>query len=315
MKGGDLMPNNQPDWLAELKSKFKARVAHVFILHNNVFDIVDSNQGLWLDECLRKHFPDYDIILFYNISAGLTFSDETMKEVFKTAIGLKRDSLTPQQQSPLNRAKNQMLNEIGVPDTDFDEKRPYYILPRLEQILKSDAQKSLVVIEYAETIAPAGDYVSLTPDKLFSLVSLQRWAIDRDIMNTNNLVILTTRSLLDLSPVLYAPTSKIEAIDIPLPDPKERLRFLYYLDENRKRQGKRSLTFEKELTHDRLAKLTAGLNRMALEDIVLRAEDKNTSICVSDVRQRKQEILETESAGLLKVFEPQEGFEAVGGLE
>jgi SpoVK/Ycf46/Vps4 family AAA+-type ATPase len=263
---------------------------------------------------LTKPFSDYDIIVFYNISAGLTFPNETMKEAFKTAVGLKRDSSAPPQKSPLSKAKNQMLSEMEVPDTDFDEKRPSYILPRLEQILKSNAQKSLVVIEYVETIAPTGDYASLHPDRLPSLVTLQRWAIDRDIMNTDNLVVLTTKSLLDLAPVLYAPTSKIEVIDIPLPDYKERLEFLYYLDEIRKIHGEPGLTFEDGLKHDRLAKLTAGLNRMALEDIVLRTEEKNAPICVSDVRQRKQEILETESAGLLKVFEPQEGFEVVGGL-
>ena len=50
-----------------------------------------------------------------------------------------------------------------------------------------------------------------------SLIFLQRWARDPQIMSKGNLVVLITRNLLDIHSNLRSASSRIEAIAIPLP--------------------------------------------------------------------------------------------------
>ena len=84
-----------PAWLQKgVLDRFQAGASHVFLLHGNVRDL----QGFGPDDVpladgLRRLAARREIVVSYDVSAGLVFPDAERQKSFRKALGLKAGPL------------------------------------------------------------------------------------------------------------------------------------------------------------------------------------------------------------------------------
>jgi transitional endoplasmic reticulum ATPase len=347
--------NGQP-WARRLAELYESGISQVFALHFNTADYV-GNSPLMLREYLsRVTFQKRDVVVIYNPAVGITFAEPEMRRKFDELVGLggKPD------QAVLALAK---LTGTPTADTGSNPRplprKPEEALSLLTTLLRSSEAQTAVIIEYTESVVPAGDYATMSVADRVTVVTLLEWARDPAIIRAGGVVTLITRNLADLHESLRAVGSRIEAIAIPLPDYEERIAYIqYYLETNEAhrremiaaeaeaqtetimggrpadedeegqaefarliKQATQKLktalegALRLEMPVEVLAKQTAGLARIHIEDILLRAIYKGGLVSTELVSERKQSIIRTEYADVLEVLEPAFGFDAIGGHE
>ncbi|MFQ5695923.1 MAG: ATP-binding protein, partial [Terriglobia bacterium] len=294
----NLKSTRPPAWFEEFRAVYGAGEAHAFILHLNVADY--AVPGVPLRTYLTTALASRDVIAIYNRAEGITFPLPTMQQKAMEILGLD--------QAPQDPALAALASLSGPQPQGTELPRsPSAALPLLERLLKSDA-RTAVIVEYADSLTPAGDMATMSPDDRTALVTLQRWGRDPQLMSTGNMVVLVTANLADVHPALRAASSRYKAIEVPLPDREARQAYIAWYVERKPEASTMAMTPEE------LANATAGLSLIHLEDIFLRAELEGR-LSWELVRAQKAAIIETEYAGLLEIIEPAFGFEAVGGME
>lgn len=292
---------NGAPWVKELTNKYSSGVAHAFILHFNVADYVDHTN--LLRDYLARFLSSRDIVCFFNRAEGITFPLESMRQRFIQEMGLG---------GPVDPALAALAavagggaggEEVSLP------REPARALPLLERLLKLEA-KTAVILDFTEMLVPDGELSAMSPEDRDSLIFLQRWARDPVIMERGNLVILVTRNLADIHSALRAASSRIEAIALPLPDYEARLAYIQFLQE----ESESGLNLG-DITSEQFAMTTAGLSKIHIEDIKLRAEELGTPVTYELVRERKEDIIRSEFADVIEILEPTFGFELIGGME
>jgi len=291
--------NGSPAWVKAMLAKYTSGVAHAFILHFNVNDYVVP--GVTLKSYLGKVLAGRETVAFYNRAEGITFPIASMKGKFMAALGLEqKDDPALAALAGLSGQQEQELPKV-----------PGAALPLLERLLKiggDERKAAAVVIEFAETVAPAADTAAMSADDRTILVTLERWGRDPQIQATGNPVFLVTSNLTDLHASIRAASNKYEAVEVPLPDRDARRKFIeWYLEQ-------REDIKLAEMTVDDLANATAGLSLVHIEDIFLRAAQEG-ALTRDLVRERKQDIIASEFGEVLEILEPRFGFEMIGGLQ
>lgn len=279
-----------PSWAEELRQKYLAGVANTFLIHFNVFDLVQfGTDYVPLKEFFRRFFDGKkDIVAFYNLSEGLTFASDDMRRKFFSLPGLRDEGLAS--------------GKTPIP------KQASMVLWLLERALQAPKASIAVVVDYLETVAPAGQISYLNQEDRHNVTTLQRWASNQDLLEqSDTIVVLIAGKLGDVNESLrQAP--QLDLQQIPRPNYEERLAYLRYLVE---RQG---AVLAEDMSIERLAGLTAGLNQLNLYNLHKLARREGKAIAYELVRDTKREILQDESAGLLEVVEPRHGLESIGGL-
>lgn len=293
------MTTQLPKWTNSMLNKYSSGVAHAFILHFNTADFVVP--GVSLKSYLTRLLGNRKIIAYYNRSEGITFAQPSMENDFKELLGLNN-----QQEDEILAAlgQNQSGGDIDLP------RNPAQALPLLERLLKTgntDEKTSAVIIDYAETLAPATDISIMSVEDRTNLITLQKWGRDMAMANAGNPIYLITSNLTDIHPSIRAASSKYEAIEIPLPDKAGRLNFIsLYLDDKP--------TFDMDgVTPNSMANATAGLSYIHIEDIFLRAEQEGV-MSWQLIKERKDTIVASEFGEVIEIIEPRFGWEAIGGL-
>jgi SpoVK/Ycf46/Vps4 family AAA+-type ATPase len=297
-----------PKWAEDFYSKFRANVAHQFLLYGNVEDYVCCQDNLYLkmsnflSTFLRTWKTPWDIIVFYNCAGGLRFADEqdekpVMRDKFYQTVGRPK----PEEVA----VRFQQLGGQAI--SSKEARQPQDVLPLLEKLLQNKTVKSVVVIEYTEAIAPNGDLAMLLPEKVEAIVTFQRWALSTEINEAGNLVILLAEKLFDLHPDIRDITSKTEVIEVPFPGPKERANWIeFYLKY-------RHPNVQIEVSE--IERITTGFNLLTLEDLWLRAKESRSPVTLSMIKNKKQEIQKAESSDLLAIIDPEDDFDQIGGLQ
>ena len=155
-----------PDWARELSEKYYSGVTSMFVLHGNVRDLAPwkrptSVEFLPLQRFLREAlFGGRDLVLFYDRGGGLSFGQPEMKADFERALA-GYDSF-----HGTNFSKGLPRNPDGVLN----------ILDNYLRLRLTDNKKIAVVIDFAETIVPAGDSSGMPAEDRNALVILKRWA-------------------------------------------------------------------------------------------------------------------------------------------
>ncbi|MEQ8278309.1 MAG: ATP-binding protein [Deltaproteobacteria bacterium] len=221
-----------PSWAEEIRSTYLRGEAAVFILHGNVFDhILHEGELVALPEFLvNVLLAKKDVICHYNTSLGVQF-----------------------------RKKEQTVNNledlIGVRDNEK-------VLGSLEKMLRTTDGVALI-LDYAESIAPAGDPSFLTEADRRAVVTLHRWSLDRVFENADNVVILVTEQLSDLSPKIVS-NPRISTVQIPLPTADDRQAIVRLLEPE---------ATPREV--ERIASHSAGLKNVQIRGILVPGEDSD----------------------------------------
>jgi SpoVK/Ycf46/Vps4 family AAA+-type ATPase len=279
----------------------------VFVLHFNVADEVRlHDEFVPLSTFLERWLPGEGRVIVYDRSRGLRFSDHGTEALFRKVTGLTQEA---------ESAQRRALAALGQPVPPEREMptNPTKVLALIEAAIRSgcfgarEGLALLVLIGYAETLVPDGDFSSMSEDDRTNLVTLLRWAADPELLRSGVAVILTVGNLADLHAQLRGPASRVETIEVPLPTVSEREEYVrHLLAEN---------GFTLEMTPEQLAHVTAGLSRLHLKTLCRRASGRTGPLTYAEVTERKGEILKRELQGMIEVVEPTLGLHAIGGLE
>jgi len=179
-----------PAWAEDLRRRYVRGEASMFVLHGNVFDAVvqDGLRSLsaFLTDVLLSDTKD--TIVAYNVATGGHFA--------KRAPGVDSDD---------------DLAAAGAKDK---------ALAALERLLVT-GNRTAVVLEYADAIAPSGDAAFQADADRAAVVTLHRWSFLPAIEKSDNLVILVTENLTDLSSKLVA-NPRVAVVRVPMPDLEAR---------------------------------------------------------------------------------------------
>jgi SpoVK/Ycf46/Vps4 family AAA+-type ATPase len=203
----------------------------------------------------------------------------------------------------------------------------------LSSVLRQQETPIAVVLDYAEKLTPyhlgegQGDR-----EQLQVLEMVQRWALDPQIRQTGNIIILLTTNIGLIPASVYAEGSGCRAIRIPLPNEYEREAFIRF---KMTRAHPRLVPLhtgdfgliEAEQAH-RLARATQGMRLNDIDNMSRRiaAEFQKRQgqqgmaqtvplLKAEHVQKSKAEVIQVQSADLLEIVPPMRGFNEIGGLD
>jgi transitional endoplasmic reticulum ATPase len=282
-----------PSWTEELKLRYLAGEASMFLLHGNVRDVHawtdpdGTTRYVPMRELLERFLGrTKDIVVYYNVSEGFEFPDKSHRGRFMTAVNARR-----------------VLQ--GKPELDDLPRSANEVIPVLEDLITDPSQRAAVVLDFVETIVPMGELGFMGEADKQNMVALQRWASDPALLQSDNLVILVTENLSDVHRRVTA-SAQLAQVSVPLPGLPERSAFVRLQDRS---------SVQMEIDEEQLAKVTAGLNLVQIRGFFRRARQSKEPISFRTVSLRKKSIIEQECHGLVQFVDPEYNFSHVGGLE
>ena len=285
-----------PPWARELSEKYYSRSYALFVLYGNVRDLIPFKQPngtdfLSLDQFLSGAlFGQRDIVLHYD-RGGLSFGNADSQSDFRRALeGYDSFHGTNFSNGGLPRNPDAVLN----------------ILDNYLRLRIADGKKIALVIDFAETIAPTGDVSSMSAEDRNSLVILKRWARNPDFLNADVTICLISENQIELNQGIVQ-NPGVASIAIPLPDESERLDFVRWLLRTH------PLPQGSEVSDVVLAKLAAGLKRVQLQGLVAHAVQNKQPLTLKFLNDRKKELIESESGGLLEFVQSRFDLSYVAG--
>jgi AAA+ superfamily predicted ATPase len=240
-----------PSWASELRRRYLRGESSQFVLHGNVHDLTLYEGKLYsvsefLSQVLLERSKDN--VILYNVSTGARFAKRKMDLSTYEDLILKKD--------------------------------PASALPLLERVLTT-VDKVAIVLEYAETIAPAGDVSFSTIDDRAAAITLHRWSLLRQLEKSDSIVILTLENLSDLNGKLVS-NPRVATVQVPMPSKEERAALIRHLQ-----PGAEAADVE------RLAEVTAGLKSIQIRAILAPSEDTAAEVA----EERKRYLIELLSGG------------------
>ncbi|GHV60345.1 ATPase AAA [Spirochaetia bacterium] len=288
-----------PGWAQEFANKYRSKTTNLYIVHGNIRDFLphEVNEDEFDFRRVQEYISDVlfgnkDIILFYDCSSGVTFCTDNMAQDYYAAM----QAMYPQ----------------AEPD-DFispDPKKSFFYMEKyfLSRIPRNGrgAPRVVLIMDYVESIVPAGELIHLEEKDRYSLVTLNRWANDPVFTKGDVSIILLTENLADISSRLVSSPATVK-VGVPFPDEKVRVSFLRF------KEAQGELLLERGLNAERVASITSGLNLMNLNRLVLEALESNHPLSLEYLRQKKKEMIENEALGLLEFMETVHDLSYVSG--
>ena len=282
-----------PPWAEELRLRYLSGEASMFLLNGSVRDLqpYQMPDGSMRYVPMREFLERFtgrskDIVLYYNLSEGIEFPDDKNRARFRTVINARRA----------------LRGEEGLSGLP---KSPADVCGVLEDLVTDTTQRAAVIIDYVEMIAPMGDLTFMSADDKTNLVTLERWASDPALLQSDNLILLICENPSDVHRRLRS-TTHLVPVNVPLPDAATRLTFI----QNSERTG-----VGLEMGEDQLAKVTAGLSLVQIRSLFRQARQTGQPITFRAVSRRKKAIIEQECHGLVEFVDPAHDFSHVGGME
>ncbi|MGA9771994.1 MAG: AAA family ATPase [Blastocatellia bacterium] len=276
-----------PAWAARMARKYYAGEASHFLFYNNIYDLVRSGgEYISLLNYLQRELVGTKHLLTYNRSEGIKFGSQEAERAFMAQLRIS---------DPLMRGD--ALKQLP--------KDPARALPLIEHFLLYGEQVA-VIINFLDTIIPAGDVSYMSGDDRTNLVAFQRWITSSRLLKKDNLVVLVAESVSEVHPRIRN-NSRLAAIEVPYPDDRERLEFILY---TRGQMPQLNI----EVTDEQLSLMTSGLNRVHLNSLMRSAATDADGLTLDKIRRKKKELIEAETVGLVEFVQPQYGLDSVGGM-
>jgi len=284
-----------PQWARELSEKYYSRSFAMFVLYGNVRDLVplrgkNDTDFVDLNEFLSSAlFGQRDLVLHYD-RGGLNFGNADTQADFRRALsGYDTFHGTGYAQG-LPRNPDAVLN----------------ILDNYLRLRIADGKKIALTIDFAETIAPAGDVSSMSADDRNALVILKRWARNPIFLNADVTICLISENQSELNQGIIQ-NPGVSPIQIPLPEETERLEFIRW------QLKSRPLPAGSDVAIEILAKLGAGLKRVQLQSMISHAVQNAQPLTMKFLSERKRDLIESESGGLLEFVQSRFNLSYVAG--
>ena len=291
-----------PSWARQLSVKYCSTTANLYFVHGNIRDFLPHKDidGKFVFAKIQDYISEFifgnkDIIVYFDKSSGVSFCMSEMEEEYLTVMSRHYPSV----EDPAD-----FLSRDPVKAFDFLER--YFVF----NMRSKEDCRIVLIIDYAETIIPAGDIAALSETDRYCLVTLNRWSHEPQFMQRDVSIIMLTENLLDINSRLVAAPSTVK-ISVPFPDEQERTQFLRFLLAGGAGEG--TLLLEHDLNPKRMGELTSGLNLLNLHQMSLEAWQDDRKISFEYLRDRKKEIIEDEAGGLLEFVNTEHDLSFVAG--
>lgn len=286
-----------PPWARELARKYYTKTVSTFILTGAVRDLQPGEDAqrmrrfIPLKQFLSEElFGQRDFVMHYDRSSGVRGGSAAMQRELMNVV------------AAYDAMYGTTFAQGGMP------KDPGRAFPLMETFARSrvaEGKSVAIIIDYAETIAPAGDSTTLSAEDRYTLVTMTKWAQDPQLLNADFSLVMVAENLPELSPRLTRhPHAAV--IELALPNEKERAEYIRW------RLGGKELSEVSDVSMEAMAQLTSGLSRIHLSRIMNEAF-AGDRIDLNDLKARKKEIIQAECHGLLEFIEPQWDLSVVAG--
>jgi SpoVK/Ycf46/Vps4 family AAA+-type ATPase len=284
-----------PRWLLGFEEARQSNTKGVIFVYNTNDLVHYPASGI--PPCLFKFFVSQHLALEGYAVLG-----------FSLAQGLHSLALPSQRQVQSTRG----LPSLGVSNPGDLEQ----VLKALTSALRDRNQKTAVVFDYADHLAPGsqGTTAVLSPQHLIALETLHLWGSDDAIRATDNLIILISHEN-QLNELLLRSGSGYRVIQSDLPTEAEREGFIQLLLTLRTEGRANEFgVLTEDLTPTELARITGGLRLRDIEELLRLAAAQRVGLNRAMVRERKAEVIRQLAQNLLEVHEPTHGFEEVAAV-
>lgn len=292
--------DNLPPWADQLADIYRSGIATVFAVHGNVLDLAPAHNGNKVDFLTLRDFladvlfPQRDTVIFYDPSSGISFRS---KEARKDFHNVAKASAT---------AAGKTGYDYALPRDPNGAVRAIDTYLRTRVIAAQKPSGVAVVVDYAQTLSPPGEYAHMSAQEMSTLVTLLKWANDPTMMRSDVTICLISENLADLHPALVR-NPYVHKVNIKLPDADERHEFITHAFDSD------DIEDISELTSEVIADRTAGLSRVNIHQLLSQAIKSDDKITPLYLTEKKKELIERECYGLLEFIEPRFGLDMVSG--
>jgi transitional endoplasmic reticulum ATPase len=309
---------DMPQWLKDMILQIKGELSHMFIIWGNIYDLQRTSKGyhhyITLNQYLNDSFEQRELIMFYSISAGLQFATKEMEKLFRDQY-LKGQAAkpAPEQMSASDKAAqgmNQTMSE-KAPIADLIGKSPEKVFPLLERVLFENGPanaKRLLIMDFAHNLAPNQPTNGNLGDRI-NTETLERWARDKRIKDSGNIIILLTPNLGDLAESIRSPQSGISILRIPKPGDADRQNRWEF------RLASDGLKIEDGIDAAIFGRITSGLSIRQIDEIAITAKVGAVPLSLGLIKSKKQTLLQNEFGDRITIKTPKWGFDYFGGKE
>ncbi len=316
-------PASLPAWAGEMREAFRTGAASQFVLHGNVFDLVESADGRGGREWVSlarfletTMFAPFDVVLVYDRGRGLRARRGAepffrFLKAFDTFSGTQWASMP--EPGPDKLASLDLGNLLPR-----DPKRAIEIVDRFlrhavtrtkvqDARAVADPLRVAVVVDHAQFVVPAGD-VAYVAESAQTVIQLLDWSRDPQITGAVVASVLISENLSDLNRTLVENPHSAK-IRLSLPTGAEIRTFVHDLVAGE--------DFEKlsEVPKEALADKLVGLTRVGVRTLVRRALGGGERISGAFLTRMKKELIEKEAAGRLEFLETDRTLDDVAGHE
>lgn len=286
-----------------LVSTIRRRKGHLFIVSGNIYDSLKYGSQkfpVFTDFLVTLTEKKLTQCLYYDLFSGIKIVRGNEERIKQVGLATGEDKNKKDPNAALIMALKQARNSVSASKLPVS---PPEVFSFFDRILEKTKNPTLIIVDYADSIIPAGlQNLNQLTDKVLS-IALIKWSKNRIIREKGHLIFLITRRAGDLDELIL--DRSFEAVQFRIPKPDEELRKSFFIE-------KRFETKEALI----LSRASSGLSLRELEALV----DKDfRSINLNDrldhVFSLKQKVLKDEYSDILDMITPRNGFEAIGGLE
>jgi AAA+ superfamily predicted ATPase len=284
------------EWARTLQRRIRQRGINAFILHGpgvrDIHPLGTRRRGTIAEFLAEVMFSDRTVIVLYDRGSGIRFTDPQAEQDFRTVL------------KAYDRVGGTNLAQAQPRDPD----RALQLLETylLYQLKENPRFSAAVIIDFAETVAPAGNPGQLPVEDRNTIVTLRRWSADPLFLQRNVTFCLISESTAALNEALVADARTFELL-VPVPDERERYAFLAG-------RGATPQTFSR-IDAKKVSVLTSGLTCLHLESLLADADSNGAALDPDALTREKKRLIEEASGGLLTFLTSSTGLDAVAGNE
>src|SRR3984893_12956256 len=299
------LPEWFPAWAAQLADLYFSGTTAAFVLYGNTYDLCriagdDAQEYGTLAEFLAAQlFGRWSLVLHYDLGGGLRAfpgTGEANKQRLRDMVVLA----------------NKVVGDLSPGALPKDPAATFTLLDRFVRnnimAAKNDQVSLALIMDQASYVFPSGEPGRLSAQASSELVQMLNWAKSPQVKALNMAFVLVDEKLADLSDRL-AGNPHVAAIEVPLPDQKEREAFI------RASTGAAPMKAFSDFEAAELAKLTAGISLTDLNVLTQSARESGKRLDAGVFRSLKKRLLERQCRGLLEFIEPRWTLDTVVGQE
>jgi SpoVK/Ycf46/Vps4 family AAA+-type ATPase len=160
------------------------------------------------------------------------------------------------------------------------------------------SDKIAYIIKYPHGCIPSGEIGNMRYDHENNCIKLHRAITSRNFFRKKSIVIIIAESPNDINQMFLSSNIKSMTINIPLPNEYERRDFI----ELSMSEASSKRDFDSKVSLNEFARLTAGLTRISIEDIILQASKKNP-ITKQHILDKKAELIDREYGNIIEILD------------